>query len=148
MSMTWMKPVLDAARSPKAREAVVRMGKLAADNPAVARAARDLVERARVSLEGVRKARTPEARITKKLSAVEEMMADSGGHDADLAGWDQRVRRLRQALRIAESQTGRERTATLETIDGQADALLAAVISSLLGGSEGDNHGKPEPATD
>jgi len=92
-------------------------------------------------LADIKKARTPEARISRAMATVREQgqnILDQEARTGDslasvqAASWMQRADQVERALKIVEHQPKAARKTQLPRVEKMADALLGEMLTSLM----------------
>lgn len=131
---------------PLAKKAATQLSVFVANNPDIQKR----LEGWGAKVADVRRARTPEAKITRAMTAVREqadVVLGAGTSTAESAefaqavGWKQRADQVDQALQILQHQPRAVRKSQLPRIAARADALVAEVLTSLI-----DDGAAEEPA--
>lgn len=134
---------------PLAKKAATQLSVFVANNPDIQKR----LEGWGAKIADVRRARTPEAKITRAMTAVREQAdvvlaagtstAESAesAESAQAVGWKQRADQVDQALQILQHQPRAVRKSQLPRIAARADALVAEVLTSLV-----DDGAAEEPA--
>jgi hypothetical protein len=132
----WASQVLKLI-GPLSKEATKFVAQYVATHPEAREAVLAKVKAAGKSIDALRRARTPAAKIEAKLAIVERF-ASTRADDPDAADvsrqWTQRAQQIRDALALAETQGGKAKSQILDRLAARTDALAAEAIESLIPG--------------
>ena len=130
----WTSQVLKLI-GPVSKEATKFVAQYVATHPEARDAVLAKVKAAGKSVDALRRARTPAARIEAKLAIVERF-ASTYADDPDAADvshqWMQRAQQIRDALALAETQEGKAKARILDRLAARTDALTAEAIQALI----------------
>jgi len=133
----WFAPVFKLI-GPLSKEAARGLAQYVATHPEARDAVLTRVKAAGRSVDALRQARTPAARIGAKLAIVERFASAQVGDPIDPGAvamanqWLQRSQQIRDALALAETQSGEAKSRILDRLAGRTDALAAEAIESLI----------------
>ena len=133
---SWASQVLKPI-GPLSKEATKFVAQYVATHSESREAVLAKVKAAGKSVDALRRARTPAARIEAKLAIVERFANTRADYPdaADVSRqWTQRAQQTRGALALAETQGGKAKSQILERLAARTDALAAKAIESLVPG--------------